>query len=196
MPFRAQKLIYTSAIWLHLYQFFHSNLWAFDCSCRFLFSHLSGKQLSFFPWKECQKPHNWPRYQTFSRELLVALQVNPSSSGHSGDIQNPDMPLSGVTFHSKSWLTKPPINGMSYWLYVKKPYVISQVFRMTNSALAGVAQWIECRLQTKESLVWFPVRAHAWVPGWVSSGGQVRANHTLMFCSMSFSLPPPFSKNK
>ena len=29
-------------------------------------------------------------------------------------------------------------------------------------ALAGVAQWIESGLQTKESLVQFQVRAHAW----------------------------------
>ena len=38
-------------------------------------------------------------------------------------------------------------------------------------ALAGVAQWIECRLQTKGSLVQFPVRAHAWVVGQVPSRG-------------------------
>ena len=49
-------------------------------------------------------------------------------------------------------------------------------------------------LRTKGSPVWFPVRAHAWVVGWVPSGGHVRGNHTLMFLSFSFSLP--FSKNK
>ena len=32
-----------------------------------------------------------------------------------------------------------------------------------RSALAGVAQWIECGLQTKGWLVWFPVRAHSWI---------------------------------
>ena len=33
------------------------------------------------------------------------------------------------------------------------------------SALAGVAQWIECRLLTKGSLIQFPVRARTWVVG-------------------------------
>ena len=63
-------------------------------------------------------------------------------------------------------------------------------------ALAGVAQWIESGLRTKGSPVRFPVRAHAWVAGQVPSGGHVRSNHTLMFLSLSFSLPSPLSKNK
>ena len=46
-------------------------------------------------------------------------------------------------------------------------------------------------LQTKGLLVRFPVRAHAWVAGQVPSRGHVRGNHTLMFLSLSFSLPPP-----
>ena len=62
--------------------------------------------------------------------------------------------------------------------------------------LAGVAQWTECGLWTKRSPVQFPVRAHAWVVGQVPSGGQVRGNHTLIFLSLSFSLPSPLSKNK
>ena len=65
-----------------------------------------------------------------------------------------------------------------------------------KSSLDGVAQWIECRLQTKGSLVQFPVRAHAWVVGQVPSRGHVRGNHTLIFLSLPFSLPSPFSKNK
>ena len=64
------------------------------------------------------------------------------------------------------------------------------------SVLADVAQWIEPRLQTKGSLVWFPVRAHAWVVVQVPSGGHMWGNHTLMFLSLSFSLPSPPSKNK
>ena len=51
-------------------------------------------------------------------------------------------------------------------------------------------------LRTKGSPVRFPVRAHAWVMGRVLSGGHVRGNHTLMFLSLSFSLPSPLSKNK
>ena len=51
-------------------------------------------------------------------------------------------------------------------------------------------------LRTKELLVQFPVRAHAWIVDQVPSGGLVRGNHTLMFLSLSFSLPSPLSKNK
>ena len=46
-------------------------------------------------------------------------------------------------------------------------------------------------LQTKRSLVWFPLRAYAWVAGQVPSRRHVRDNHTLMFLSLSFSLPCP-----
>ena len=62
-------------------------------------------------------------------------------------------------------------------------------------ALAAVAQWIERGLRTKESLVQFPVRAHAWVVGQVPSREYARGNHTLMFLSFS-SFPSPLSKNK
>ena len=51
-------------------------------------------------------------------------------------------------------------------------------------------------LQIRGSLVGFPVRAHAWVAGQVPSR-CVRSNHTLMFLSISFSLPYLLSlKNK
>ena len=63
-------------------------------------------------------------------------------------------------------------------------------------ALAGVAQWIEHGLQTKGLPVRFPVRAHAWVVGQVPSGGHMRVNHTLIFLSLSFSLPSSLPKNK
>ena len=63
-------------------------------------------------------------------------------------------------------------------------------------ALAGVAQWIECWPANQRALVQFPVRAHAWVAGQVSSWGRMRGNYTLMFLSLSFSLPSPLSKNK
>ena len=49
-------------------------------------------------------------------------------------------------------------------------------------------------LQTKGSLVRFPVRAHAWVAGQVPSRGCMRGNHTLMFLSLSFSFLSPLSK--
>ena len=47
-------------------------------------------------------------------------------------------------------------------------------------------------LQTKGSLVWFPVRAHDWVAGQVPS--RARDNHTLMFLILF--LPPVPSINK
>ena len=55
---------------------------------------------------------------------------------------------------------------------------------------------LNASLQTKGSLVQFPVMAHAWVVGQVFSRGHARGNHTLMFLSFSFSLPSPLSKNK
>ena len=65
-----------------------------------------------------------------------------------------------------------------------------------KQALAGAAQWIEHGLQNKRFQVRFLVRAYALVMGHVSSGGHVRGNPTLMFLSLSFSLPSPLSKNK
>ena len=49
-------------------------------------------------------------------------------------------------------------------------------------------------LRTKGSLVQFPVRTHAWVWGQVPSRGRTRGNQTLMFLSLSPSLP--LSKSK
>ena len=48
-------------------------------------------------------------------------------------------------------------------------------------------------LWTEKSLVPFPVMAHAWVMGQVPAEGATKGNHTMMFLSLSFSLP--FSKN-
>ena len=55
---------------------------------------------------------------------------------------------------------------------------------------------ISAGLGTKGSPVQFPVRAHAEVVGQVPSGGRTRGNQTLMFLSLSFSIPSPRSKNK
>ena len=44
-------------------------------------------------------------------------------------------------------------------------------------------------LQTKGSLVGFPVRAHTWVVGQIPNRGHMRGNHTVMFLSLSS--PPP-----
>ena len=40
---------------------------------------------------------------------------------------------------------------------------------------------LRASLETKGSLVQFPVRAHVWVAGQVPSTGCVRGNRTLMF---------------
>ena len=46
-------------------------------------------------------------------------------------------------------------------------------------------------LRTKRLQVQFPVKAHAWAVEQVPSGVRTRGNHTLMFLSLSFSLPSP-----
>ena len=51
-------------------------------------------------------------------------------------------------------------------------------------------------LLTKGLPVQFPVRTHSCAVGQVLSGGSARGGHTLMFLSLSFSLPSPLSKNK
>ena len=74
--------------------------------------------------------------------------------------------------------------------------MIHLIKKYVSIALAGVAQWIEHWLRTKGSLVQFPVRAHAWVVGQVSSGGHLKGNHTLILPSLSFSLPSSLPRNK
>ena len=51
-------------------------------------------------------------------------------------------------------------------------------------------------LWTKGSPVQLPLRAHAWVMDQLPRKGHTRGNHTLLFLSLSFSLPSPLSKNK
>ena len=51
-------------------------------------------------------------------------------------------------------------------------------------------------LRTKGSLVRFPARAHAWTAGQVPSRGRARSKHTLMFLSLSSSLPLSLKINK
>ena len=62
--------------------------------------------------------------------------------------------------------------------------------------LAGVAQWTECRPENQRVAGLFSVGTHAWVAGQVPGGGCTRGNHTLVFLSLSFSLPSPLSKIK
>ena len=77
---------------------------------------------------------------------------------------------------------------------------LNSVIREQTTQLKNEQPWLvwlsglSANLQTKRSLVRFPVRAHAWVAGQVPSRWQVRGNHTLMYLSLSFSLP--YSKSK
>ena len=72
--------------------------------------------------------------------------------------------------------------------------------QLEEQALDDVPRWIESDLQTKRSLVWFPVGAHAWVVGQVLSWGHVRGNQSKYLshinASLPFSLLSPLSKNK
>ena len=66
------------------------------------------------------------------------------------------------------------------------------ILLILNSALAGVAQWIECGPANQRLLVQFPVRAHAWIAGLVPVG----ALEKQPYIDPSFSFPSPLSKNK
>ena len=67
-----------------------------------------------------------------------------------------------------------------------------------NLPLAGVAQWIGCRPANRRVTGSIPSQGtcQGCGPGQVPGvgGGPTRGNHTLMFLSLSFSLPSPLSK--
>ena len=84
------------------------------------------------------------------------------------------------------------------WLIIKW-FLMVYSYLLYFTYLMPLLVWLSelsTGLQTKGLPVWFPVRAHAWVVGQVPSRGHVESNHTLMFLSLSFSLPSPLSKNK
>ena len=60
---------------------------------------------------------------------------------------------------------------------------------MKNTWLVWLSRGLSRGLRIKELLLPFPVRARAWVVGQVPSRGSMRGNHTLMFFSLSPSLP-------
>ena len=90
-----------------------------------------------------------------------------------------------------SWASVSSLNGR-----IRKRVLLRISSEKKNCSLAGVAQWIDHGLWTKGSLVLFPVRAHAWVAGQVPSRGCMRGSHTLMFLSLSPSLPLSLKINK
>ena len=80
--------------------------------------------------------------------------------------------------------------------------ITGQTEEMLNTKNNNDGPWLvrlnglSAGLQTKGSPVQSPVRAHAWVVGQVPSRERVRGSHTLVFLSLSFSLPSSLSKNK
>ena len=73
------------------------------------------------------------------------------------------------------------------------PYLYSQLKFDRGPWLVWLSG-LSASLWTKGLLVWFPVRVHAWDTGQVPGGGHMRGNNTLMFLSISFSLPSPSLK--
>ena len=59
-----------------------------------------------------------------------------------------------------------------------------------------MAQWTERWTAKKRVTGWIPVRAQAWVVGQIPSRGHRRGNHTLIFLSLSPSLPLSLKINK
>ena len=77
---------------------------------------------------------------------------------------------------------------------------LSAYFHVTINTVGGELWlvWLSgmsAGLQTKRSRVPFSLKAHAWIVGQAPGGGHVTGNHTLMFLSLSFSLPSLLSKN-
>ena len=83
----------------------------------------------------------------------------------------------------KFWLISSLIYGTYNSKYKKLPWLV-----WLSRLSAG--------LQSKGSLVRFPVRAPAWVMGQVPSKADMRGNHTFMFLFLSFSFPSPLNINK
>ena len=65
-------------------------------------------------------------------------------------------------------------------------------FKLATKPLLVCFSGLSAGLRTRGSLVWFPVRAHAWLWARTPVGGHVRGNHALMF--LSFSFPCSLSK--
>ena len=78
-------------------------------------------------------------------------------------------------------------------------YFMSNITTDKSIKLQALLVWLSglsTGLQTKGLQVRFPVKVHAWVSGQVLSSGCVKGSHTLMFLSLSVSLPSSLSKNK
>ena len=109
-----------------------------------------------------------------------------------------------------SWLLLSSTSVLLFWHYCKcielkivETYI--NIFALAykwrkikkrSPALAGVSQWIEHRPVNQRVTGWIPSQGTCLGCSQVSSKGHLRGNHTLVFLSLSFSLPSPLSKNK
>ena len=69
-------------------------------------------------------------------------------------------------------------------------------FKVTELALAGVAQWIECQLVNQRVVDCIPSQGTCLGCRPCPSKGRARGNHTLMFLSLSPSLLLSLKINK
>ena len=98
-----------------------------------------------------------------------------------------------------NWPYQPDFYGtdeIAKWYRYHLENSLTLSYKVKHMALTGVAQWIEYQPVNQRVAGPIPSQAHAWVTGQVPRWRQRRGNHTLMFLSLSFSLPSPLSKNK
>ena len=117
------------------------------------------------------------------QEADVKSTQKPTWRGCTGQMQD------NLNIKQMQWIRTYKID-LNLWVYGG-----AQKILVTGPWLVWLSG-LNAGLETKGSLVQFPVRAHAWVAGQVPSRGCMRGNHTLMFLSPSFSLTSPLSKNK
>ena len=94
-----------------------------------------------------------------------------------------------------------PREGRAWYRGAQQTYARKQSCECQKQQLGPGWWWLSgltTGLQTERLLVQFPVKAHAWIAGWVPSWGvgETTYSHTLMFLSLSFFLPSSLSENK
>ena len=105
-------------------------------------------------------------------------------------------------FYNEHWVEK-SVDPTSMFIPITQITFNMLVMTCMDCSLKYMSQpwlvWLSglsANLQTKGSLVQFPVRAHDWVAVRVPSCGCKRGNHTLVFLSLSFNLLSPLFINK
>ena len=98
---------------------------------------------------------------------------------------------------SQRVLLMPTLKSTPMFCYMlNKPPVHNGLHPSDHCALAGVAQWIERQSTNQRVTGSIPNQGTCLAVGQVSSRRRVRDNHTLMFLSLSFSLPFSLKINK